>query len=191
MLMAAPDDFGDLITRSARLWKENLGDLVLLSLVFLLVVWIPIANIGFIAGYTRAILSVARGGKARVGDIFGSWDCFGDLFLYLLIVLAAQFVLNHLPFIGQVAGFIISIVVTPGMYAIIDRRMKFMDAFRWSFQVIQRDFVNWLLAVLVGGIFSGCGALLLGIGIIITLAWGSLLVALQYDKGEPPRVIIL
>jgi len=36
--MAAPDDFGDLITRSARLWKENLGDLVLLSLVFLLVV---------------------------------------------------------------------------------------------------------------------------------------------------------
>ena len=189
--MAASNDFGDLITRSARLWKENLGDLVILSLLFLLVVWIPFANVGFIAGYTRAILAVARGGKARVNDIFGSWDCFGDLLLYLIIVLAAQFVLNHLPLIGQVAGFIISIVVTPGMYAIIDRRMKFMDAFRWSFQVTQRDFVNWLLAVLVGGIFSGCGALLLGIGIIITLAWGSLLVALQYDKGEPPRVIIL
>jgi hypothetical protein len=189
--MAASDDFGDLITRSARLWKENLGDLVLLSLVFLVVVWIPIANVGFIAGYTRAILAVARGGKARVGDIFGSWDCFGDLFLYLIIVLAAQFVLNHLPFLGQVAGLILSIVVTPGMYAIIDRKMKFMDAFRWSFQAVQGDFVNWLLAVLVGAIFSGCGALLFGVGVIITLAWGSLLVALQYDKGQPPRVIIL
>ena len=40
--MATTDDFGDLITRSARLWKENLGDLVLLSLIFLVVVWIPI-----------------------------------------------------------------------------------------------------------------------------------------------------
>jgi len=189
--MATPDDFGDLITRSARLWKENLGDLVLISLVFLVVVWIPIANVGFIAGYTRAILTVARGGKARVGDIFGAWDCFGDLLLYLLIVFAAHFVLAHLPFLGQVVGLILSIVVTPGMYAIIDRRMKFMDAFRWSFQVVRGDFINWLLAVLVGGIFSGCGALLLGIGIIITLAWGTLLVALQYDKGQPPRVIIL
>lgn len=189
--MAATDDFGDLITSSARLWKENLSDLVLLSLVFLVVVWIPVANVGFVAGYTRAILAVARGGKARVGAIFDSWDCFGDLFLYLIIVLAAQFVLNHLPFFGQVAGLILSIVAAPGMYAIIDRQMKFMDAFRWSFQVVQGDFVNWLLAVLVGGIFSGCGALLFGIGIIITLPWGSLLVALQYDKGQPPRVIIL
>lgn len=189
--MATTDDFGNLITRSARIWKENLGDLVLLSLVFLVVVWIPVANVGFIAGYTRAILSVARGGKARVGDIFNSWDCFGDLLLYLIIVISAQFVLNHLPFFGQVAGLILSIVVTPGMYAIIDRRMKFMDAFRWSFKVVQGDFVNWLLAVLVGSIFSGCGALLFGIGIIITLAWGSLLAALQYDKGQPPRVIIL
>jgi len=189
--MAPPDDFGDLITRSARLWKENLGDLVLLSLVFLLVVWIPLANVGFIAGYTRSVLMVARGGKARVGDIFGAWDCFGDLFLYLVIVLAAQFVLNHVPFFGQVAGLILSIVVTPGMYAIIDQRMRFLDAFRWSFRAIQGDFINWLLAVLVGGIFSGSGALLFGIGIIITLAWGSLLVALQYDRGGPPRVIIL
>lgn len=189
--MAAPDDFGDLITRSARLWKNNLGDLVLLSLVFLLVVWIPVVNVGFIAGYTRAILSVARGGRATVGDIFGSWDCFGDLVLYFIIVFAAQFVLTHLPFLGQVAGFILSIVVTPALYAIIDRRMKCLDAFRWGFQVIQRDFISWLLAVLVGGIFSACGALLLGIGIIITLAWGSLLVALQYDRGEPPQVIIL
>jgi hypothetical protein len=189
--MTKPDDFGNIITRSVRLWKENLRDLVLLSLVFLLVVWIPVANVGFIAGYTRAVLSVARGGTARVGDIFRSWDCFGNLFLYLLIVLAAQFVLNHLPFFGQVAGLILSVVVTPGMYAIIDRRMTFIDAFRWSFQVIQGDFINWLLAVLVGSIFSGCGALLFGIGIIITLAWGSLLIALQYDKGQPPRVIIL
>ena len=51
--------------------------------------------------------------------------------------------------------------------------------------------MGWLLAVLVGGIFMAVGAVLLGIGIIITLGWGSLVMALQYDRGEQPRVIIL
>lgn len=102
-----------------------------------------------------------------------------------------MFALNHVPVIGQVAGFILSVVVAPGMYGIIDRRMKFMDAFRWSLETIRGDLAGWILAVLVGSIFMAVGALLLGIGIILTLGWGSLVTALQYDKGEQPRVIIL
>ncbi|MBT0893927.1 zinc ribbon domain-containing protein [Geobacter hydrogenophilus] len=189
--MATPtDDFGGLVTRATRLWTGNFGNLLILSLVFVLVCWIPIANVGFLAGYIRAILKVARGEKAEAGDIFRAWDCFGDLFVYLLLVLVAQFALNHVPGIGQVAGFVLAVVVTPGMYGIIDRRMKFMDAFRWSLEAIKGDLVGWLLAVLIGGIFMAVGALLLGIGIIITLGWGSLVMALQYDR-EQPRVIIL
>ncbi|GLI38127.1 zinc ribbon domain-containing protein [Geobacter hydrogenophilus] len=191
MAMATPtDDFGGLVTRATRLWTGNFGNLLILSLVFVLVCWIPIANVGFLAGYIRAILKVARGEKAEAGDIFRAWDCFGDLFVYLLLVLVAQFALNHVPGIGQVAGFVLAVVVTPGMYGIIDRRMKFMDAFRWSLEAIKGDLVGWLLAVLIGGIFMAVGALLLGIGIIITLGWGSLVMALQYDR-EQPRVIIL
>ncbi|BBA71860.1 zinc ribbon domain-containing protein [Geobacter sulfurreducens] len=190
--MTAPsDDFGGLVTRATRLWTGNFGNLLVLSLVFSLVAWIPVANIGFLAGYIRAVLKVARGGKAEPGDIFRAWDCFGDLFVYLLLVVVAMFALNHVPVIGQVAGFVLSVVVAPGMYGIIDRRMKFMDAFRWSLETIRGDLAGWILAVLVGSIFTAVGALLLGIGIIITLGWGSLVMALQYDKGEQPRVIIL
>jgi hypothetical protein len=36
------------------------GDLVLLTLVFMLVAWVPVVNIGFIAGYTRSLLKVAK-----------------------------------------------------------------------------------------------------------------------------------
>jgi len=184
-------DFGTIINRATNLWKGNFGTLVLVSLVFLLVVWIPVANVAFVAGYTRAILKVARGEKAEVGDLFRAWDCFGDLFVYLLLVILAQFAVNHLPLLGQLAGFVLSVVVAPGMFGIIDRQMKFMDAFRWSLQQIQGDLVGWLLAVLIGSIFISVGALLLGIGIIMTLGWGSLVMAMQYDKGEAPRVIIL
>jgi hypothetical protein len=190
--MATPaDDFGGLITRATQLWTGNFGNLLVLSLVFVLVGWIPIANVGFLAGYTRAVLKVGRGQKAETGDIFRAWDCFGDLFVYLLLVIVAQFALNHVPVIGQVAGFVLSVVVAPGIYGIIDRKMKFMDAFRWSLEAIKGDMVGWLLAVLIGGIFMAVGAVLLGIGIIITLGWGSLVMALQYDKREQTRVIIL
>lgn len=185
------NDFGDLINRATRLWRENFGDLLLLSLVFVLVGWIPLANVGFLAGYVRAILTVARGGKAKIGDLFSAWDCFGDLLLYLLALFFAHFVLAHLPVIGQVASFLLMVVTAPGLYGIIDRRMKFMAAFRWSLQVVRADFFDWLLAMLIGSIFAAAGALLLGIGIILTLGWGSLIMAMQYDKGEPPRVIHL
>ncbi|WP_298438817.1 zinc ribbon domain-containing protein [Geobacter sp.] len=189
--MTPADDFGGLVTRATRLWTENFGNLLVLSLVFVLVAWIPIANVGFFAGYTRAILKVARGGKAETGDIFRAWDCFGDLFVYLLLVIVAQLVLNHVPFLGQVAGFVLSVVVAPGIYGIVDRKMKFMDAFRWSLEAIRGDLVGWLLAVLIGGIFMAVGMLLFFIGIVLTLGWGSLVMALQYDRGEQPRVIIL
>lgn len=189
--MTVDDDFGGLINRATTLWRENFGDLLLLSLVFALVAWIPLANVGFAAGYTRQILKVARGGKARPGELFGAWDCFGDLLVYLLLLVAAQFVLMHVPVFGQVAGFVLLVAVTPGIYAIVDRRMKFMAAFRWSLETVKTGFVNWLLAVVIGGIFAAAGALLFGIGIVITLGWGYLVLALNYDKGAAPRVIIL
>ena len=184
-------DFGEIINRATRLWTGNFWCLAKISLVFLLVGWIPIANVGFIAGYTRAMLKLARSEKAETGDLFRAWDCFGDLFIYLLLFVAAQFVLNHLPLLGQVAGFVLTVVAAPGCYGIIDRKMKFAEAFNGSLKAFQADPAGWLLAVLVGGIFGGCGALLLGIGIVLTLGWGSILMVLQYERQETPRVIIL
>ena len=60
-VIAGQGDFGELFTAAMNVWKANLSDLVILTLVFMLVVWIPIANIGFIAGYARSLIKVARG----------------------------------------------------------------------------------------------------------------------------------
>ena len=179
-------DFGELFTTALNIWKGNLGDLVILTLVFMLVVWIPIANIGFIAGYARSLIKVARGqGKAQVGDIFNAWDCFGNLLVYLILTLVAMVVLNFVPLLGQLASIALGFAVAPGMYAIIDNKRSAIDAFKWSSQTIQANFVNWLLAYLVGNIIACAGLIALFIGIILTAPLGALINIQQYERVKP------
>jgi hypothetical protein len=185
-LSASQADFAVLFGNAARIWKENLADLVILTLVFMLVVWIPIANIGFIAGYARSIFKVARGqGKARVGDLFDAWDCFGSLFLFVLINLIIGIVLHAVPLIGSLASIALGFVVFPGALLIIDKGAGTVDAYKWSFETIQADFVNWLLAYVVGNVIILCGIVALFIGIIFTAPLGQLIFIQQYEQMKP------
>jgi len=179
-------DFADLFSAALNAWKSNMVDLIVLSLVFMLVVWIPIANIGFIAGYTRSLLKVARGqGRAQVGDLFGAWDCFANLLVYLTLNLAALVALHFVPFIGPVAAVALGFFVAPGMYAIVDNRKGVIEAYTWSFETIQANFVDWLLAYLVANVITCAGMIALFIGIIVTAPLGALIFIQQYEKVKP------
>ena len=177
------DEFGGIFTSATEIWKNNLGDLVLLTLVLLLVGWIPIANVGFFAGYYRSILKVKRGeGKAQVGDLFNAWDCFGNLLLLFIIAFVALIIVSLVPIIGSLAGLAFSVVLTPALYAVVDRKMAAIDAIKWMIETVKKDWLNWLLACLVGGIIAGIGAIALLIGVIVTMPWGTLITAIQYDR---------
>jgi uncharacterized protein involved in cysteine biosynthesis len=179
-------DFGKLFDISLNVWKANLVDLIVLTLVFMLVVWIPIANIGFIAGYTRSLMKVARGqGKAEVGDLFNAWDCFGNLLIYLILNLVAVVILHFVPFFGTLATMALGFIVAPGMYAIVDNKCGAIDAYKWSFESIQANLVNWLLAYLVGSVIAFAGMIVLFIGIIVTAPLGALINIHQYEKVKP------
>ena len=177
----ANEDFGTLFNRAATLWKDNLGDLVLFSLVFILVGWIPIVNAAFIAGYTRGLLSLTRGGKLKNSDIFSAWDCFGNTLGYGIIFIATMLVTGFVPFFGQIAQLLVIIFGTPGFYPVIDRNMNAIDAIKWSIATVQRHFVPWVLVVLVGGILGSLGMLVFFVGIIVTLPFAPLLVIQQYE----------
>ncbi len=179
-------DFGGMFNTTFALWKENLGDLVILTLVFLLLCWIPIANIGFIAGYTRSLLKVARGqGRAQVGDLFNSWDCFGNLLVFVIINMVIMFLLHFIPILGPLAVLALGFAVTPGGFLIIDKGRSFMEAYTWCFETIQADFVNWLIAYLVGSIIAGAGVVVFFIGIILTIPLGELFIIQQYERVKP------
>ena len=182
--IAPAADFGEIFNTALALWKDNLKDLALLTLVLILVVWIPIANIGFIAGYVRSLIKVARGGKAQIGDLFSAWDCFVNLLLFFLVTLAAGVILSFVPVIGGIASVVLGFFLVPGMYVIVDRNMGAIDACKWSFDTIQRDFVNWLLAYLVGNVIACAGLIAIFIGVIFTMSLGSLIIVGQYERHK-------
>jgi len=186
MLTVDQGDFGELFSTALNIWKTNLVDFVILTLVFVLIVWIPVANIGFIAGYTRSLIKVARGqGKAQVSDLFNSWDCFGNLFVYFILSLIAVIVLNLVPVVGQLASVAFGFAVAPGLYAVIDNKRSAIDAFKWSVDTILANLVPWLLAYLVGNVIACAGFIVLFIGIILTMPLGALINIQQYERVKP------
>jgi hypothetical protein len=176
------EDFGILFNRATELWKDNLGDLVLFSLVFILVGWIPIVNAAFFAGYARGLLSLSRGGKLKNGDIFSAWDCFGNTLAYGIIFLAIIIAAGFIPFFGHIAQFAVLIFGTPGLYPVVDRNMNAIDAIKWSIATVQHHFIVWLIVVLVGGVLSSIGMAAFFVGVIVTLPWGTLLLIQQYER---------
>jgi len=180
------DDFGAAFSTTFDLWKNNLTDLILITLVFLLVCWIPIVNIGFITGYTRSLTRVVRGqGRPAVGDLFNAWDCFGSLFIYLFLCLIASVILHFVPIIGSFASLALGFLATPGIFAIIDRKIDVTDAVKWSIETIQNDFINWLLAYMVGTAIMIAGFLVFVICAALTVPFAQLMLIRQYERVKP------
>lgn len=181
-------EFADRFNLATTLWKDNLGDLVLFTLVFALVGWIPIVNAAFFAGYSRGLIKLTRGEKAKIADIFSAWDCFGNALAYCLILLAAVIVSIFIPVIGPIAQFAVTIFGSPGFFQVIDGKMNAIDALMWSVSTVQRHILPWLLTVIVAGILSSIGMVALVAGIIITLPWGALLVIQQYEAVKAEAI---
>ena len=80
---------------------------------------------------------------------------------------------------------VLAFFVAPGMYAIIDKEFGVVEAFKWSFESIQANFVNWLLAYLVGNVITCAGMIALFIGIVVTAPLGALIYIMQYEKVKP------
>lgn len=179
---AVDDDLAADFKRAVTLWKDNIGDLLLFTLVFTLVGWIPILNAVFFAGYTRGLISLNRGVKPKTGDIFSAWDCFANALGYCLILLLAAIVATFIPIVGQIAQFALTVFGAPGFYALVDKNLSTFDALKWSVETVKRHFLPWLLIVLAGGVIGSLGLIVFLIGIIVTLPLGGLLIIQQYER---------
>ena len=181
--LVSQSSIGEMFSTALTIWKEHLVSLVVMTLVFFLVVWIPIANIGFIAGYVRSLIKVTRGeGKPSVGDIFTAWDCFGKLLVYVLILFIASAIVSIIPLLGTLLAIALGFIAFPGMYAIIDNNRDIVGAFKWSLASIKANLVNWLLVYIAGYVLAVVGFILLVVGVLFTGPLGALLMIQQSER---------
>ncbi|MEA3465180.1 MAG: hypothetical protein U9R29_04120 [Thermodesulfobacteriota bacterium] len=175
----------ELFTGSLRLWKQSLGPLVILTLLLLVLAWIPLLNLVMAAGYCRYILHLCRNEAAETSDLFRTWDCLIPLLIYSIVLVVISFVLMIIPIIGVIIATLLTSITLPGFVAIVDRQMGVIDALQWSFTTIQNDLIGWGFTLLCSIILTGLGTLLFGLGALFTIPLATIIFVQQYLHHQP------
>jgi hypothetical protein len=172
--------FGEWFEKGFNLYKENLGVLVLASLIALV---ISAVTIGILAGPMLAgiILMTLRffdktEPKPEVGNVFKGFDYFLNSLLFVVVwggaVLVASLILALIPCIGQLASLCVVYVVQAflmfGLFLIVDKRMEFWPASMESFTIVKTNFWPFLGLSVVASIIGSIGAIACGIGMAVT-----------------------
>ena len=172
--------FGEWFEKGFNLYKENLGTLILASLIALI---ISAVTIGILAGPMLAgmILITLRlfdktEPKPEIGNVFKGFDYFLNALLFVVIwgaaVLGASFILALIPCLGQLASLCVVYVVQAflmfGLFLIVDKGMEFWPASMESFTLVKTNFWPFLGLSVVASIIGSIGAIACGIGMAVT-----------------------
>jgi hypothetical protein len=188
----------DAINQAWQLLQQQMGQWVVLSLVFVIVSavanfalsMIPVLGI-VVGGLPGAILSAGmyksalkqmRGETIAVGDLFDVSDVIGPILVAAILTsigTAIGFVCCILP------GFVLISLWAFTNLLIVDRGMDGVAAMRESFNALRGE---WLMAgvfALVVGLVVAAGGLACGVGLLFTLPLGVLSVTVLYRDFFP------
>lgn len=172
--------FGEWFEKGFNLYKENLGTLVLASLIALVISAVTIGILAgpMLAGIILITLSLfdKTEPKPEVGNVFKGFDYFLNSLLFVVVwgaaVLVASLILALIPCIGQLASLCVVYVVQAflmfGLFLIVDKRMEFWPASMESFNIVKTNFWPFLGLSVVASIIGSIGAIACGIGMAVT-----------------------
>jgi len=175
----------DLFATSFQRWRDNVGPLTLLTILFCLLAWIPLLNIALSAGYVRYLLKLSRGEQTELGELFRSWDCFLPTLLYAIVLSVGYFLISLLPLFGVLLATALVLITLPGYVAVVENRMDVTTAFQWSTDTLRSDPLNWAIVLISCSFLFSLGALFFGLGLLITLPLATLIFISQYLRHQP------
>ena len=186
--------FGEWFDKRFSLYKENLGTLVLASLIALV---LSAVTIGILAGPMLAgIILITLGffdkkePKPEVGNVFKGFDYFLNSLLFVIVwgvaVLVVSFILALIPCIGQLASLCVIYAAQTflmfGLFLIVDKRMEFWPASMESFNKVKTNFWPFLGLFVVTSIIASIGAIACGIGMAITAPIQACILTVAYRE---------
>ena len=166
--------------------QADLGNYLLISLLFCLLSSVPLIGGALIAGFHVFTMKKLTGRNAEIGNLFRGFDFF-------VPTLVASILIGIFTFVGTLFLIIPGLVIT-AMYKftylfIVDKRMDFWPAMQASHAVAKNDYVGFTLFLLLMFLVNVVGFLCLFVGLLVTIpvTFAAITIAYQEVVGFEPR----
>ena len=161
--MASP---GRWISEGWSLVQADLGNYVLITLLFFLLSGVPLIQGALIVGFHIYTMKKLSGRNASIGDLLKGFDFF-------LHSLVASLLIGFFTFLGVLA-FIIPGLVIAAMYKftylfIVDKRMEFWPAMQASHNVVRNDYFGFTMFLILAFLVNVLGFLCFIVGLFVTV----------------------
>lgn len=135
------------------------------------------------AGIVRGALGITEGRPFRVGELFRT-DQLGPVVVLSLVNGAAVFVgtlLCYLP--GLAYGFVSFF----SLFFLVDKGLSPVDSIKASFELVREHLADTLVWYVVGGVIAAAGAVVCGVGLLVTVPLVLVATAYTYKTltGQP------
>lgn len=166
--------------------KADLGNYILLALIFAVLSGVPLIQGPLIAGFHIFTMKKLMGRNAELGDLFTGFNFF-------VPALVASLLIGLFTFAGTLLLIIPGLVVA-AMYKftylfIVDKRMDFWPAMQASHAVVKNDYFGFTMFVILAFLVNLLGVLCCFVGLLVTipLTFAAITVAYKEIVGFEPR----
>ena len=179
------------IREAYRIFSENPGHFVVYSAIWLILMAVfnyfftsPLVALSGIVstplflGYGAAVISLRENGSLRIADFLAPFDRFVELLLGVFVtgvLVAIGFVLLVIP--GIFLAF--ALILTP--YFIYFEKQGFWESIKGSRRVVQKRWFSFFVFFIVLSLINALGALVLYVGLFVTMPITGIAVFLAYE----------
>ena len=191
-MAVSTDNLSGWLQRGFDLYKANLVPLIVLSLVAFV---LSVVTLGILACPLYAALIVVvlklvdrQPTSTDIGVLFADTSYWAQAILLFLAIVGVQlvvaFTIGLVPFLGQLVQAAVTLAICFAtlftLPLIADRKLAFWPAVTTSLNKVLSNPVPYAVAALVAYVLSSIGAVLCGIGIVVTMPLGVCIMAHVY-----------
>jgi uncharacterized membrane protein len=171
--------------------QSDLGNMVLVALIFIVVNSVPLINGALIAGFHYFFQKKLTGRRAEFTDLFKGFNFFVPTLVALILIglfASVGFALCIIP------GLVVSAIYKFTYLFIVDKRMDFWQAMQASHEVVKNDYFGFTMFLLLLILVNLLGVLCCVVGILVSIpvTVAAITIAYQelvgFDPTTPDRV---
>ena len=190
-------DVGTTFKRGLDVYKKNFVPLLLATVLAAVIGGITcgICAAPLFCGVYAMILAAMRseGTQLKAGDVFKGFQWFAPAFVSWLVLGAINAVVSGIllviPFVGWAAYIVVGCAVAPAVVAwsgllVADQGASIGDAIIVPLKLVgDKRFWSIILVSFVAGLAGGLGAIVCGIGLLVTLPFAFCMIAAAYEEA--------